>query len=31
MGAFGFALRLLLVGGIAVLFFLSFRLRRAHD
>lgn len=31
MGAFGFALRLLLVGSIAVLFFLSFRLRRAHD
>ena len=31
MGAFGFALRLLLVGGIAVLFCLSFRLRRAHD
>ncbi|MDB5540221.1 MAG: hypothetical protein JWQ89_1948 [Devosia sp.] len=31
MGAFGFALRLLLVGSIAVLFFLSLRLRRAHD
>jgi len=31
IGAFGFALRLLMVGGIAVLFFLSFRLRRAHD
>jgi hypothetical protein len=31
IGAFGFALRLLLVGSIAVLFFLSFRLRRAHD
>ena len=29
--AIGFAIRLLLVGSIAVLFFLSFRLRRAHD
>jgi hypothetical protein len=31
MGAFGFALRLLLVGSIGVLFFLNFRMRRAHD
>ena len=31
IGAFGFALRLLMVGSIAVLFFLNFRLRRAHD
>jgi len=31
MGAFGFAIRLLLVGSVLVLFFLSFRLRRAHD
>lgn len=31
MGPFGFAVRLLLVGGIAVLFVLSLRLRRAHD
>lgn len=29
--AIGFAIRLLLVGSIAVLFFLNFRLRRAHD
>jgi uncharacterized membrane protein (DUF2068 family) len=29
--AVGFAVRLLLVGSIAVLFFLNFRLRRAHD
>jgi hypothetical protein len=32
MDAFGFAIRLLLVGSIAVLFFLNFRMRRAaHD
>lgn len=31
MGAFGFALRLLLVGSVTVLFVLSLRLRRAHD
>ncbi len=31
IGAFGFAVRLLLVGSIAVLFFLNFRMRRAHD
>jgi hypothetical protein len=29
--AIGFAIRLLLVGSVAALFFLSFRLRRAHD
>ncbi|MDC9826002.1 hypothetical protein PRN20_19880 [Devosia sp. ZB163] len=31
MDAFGFALRLLLVGSIAVLFVLNIRMRRAHD
>lgn len=31
MGPFGFAIRLLLVGSVAVLLFLSFRVRRAHD
>jgi len=31
IGAFGFAVRLLLVGSIAVLYFLNFRMRRAHD
>ncbi len=31
MGAFGFAIRLLLLGSIAVLFVISFRMRRAHD
>jgi hypothetical protein len=29
--AIGFAIRLLLVGSVGALFFLSFRLRRAHD
>ena len=31
MGAFGFAVRLVLLAASSVIFFLSFRLRRAHD
>lgn len=31
IGPVGFAVRLLLLGSVGVLFFLSFRMRRAHD
>jgi hypothetical protein len=31
MDALGFAVRLVLLGAISVIFFLSFRMRRAHD